>query len=573
MNLRILALDFDGTIAINGELDRNAAEAIREARVAGLMVVLVTGRILSDLDTRLPEAPLFDAIVAENGAVLRLPAQPSPILLSRVPDPRFLAELERQGVRHRHGSCVVEAAADASRQILDSIRRLAVPLGISFNRDRLMVLPLGVTKGTGLQEALWRLRASGHNAIGVGNAENDHPLLEACEFGAAVAWGSEALQGVAEAVIPGNDPSAIAPFIRGLLPARRISLAFSRRRWIRLGTRDDGAPLDLVLRGRNVLIGGDPKSGKSWIAGLLCEQLILQRYSVCILDPEGDYGCLEALPGVIVLALDSEDASLSRVERALGQSDLSVIVDMSAAAQETKQGLVRRVLGLANRLRRQTGLPHRIVIDEAHYFLGRLDDPELFDRDLGGHVMVTYRTADLSVDVLNATDAVIVTQVADQRQALALRGLAPRVGTTAEWLHSLASLAVDEALLLPGVQESGEQLVRFRIAPRVTLHVRHRQKYCDIPVAPGREFVFTRHGQATGQRARTLADLVSLLPALSDDVLRGHLARGDFRRWVERVFGDADLADAIRSVEGLELPRAREALRRAISDRYGEAGA
>ena len=570
MNLRILALDFDGTIAVNGEIDRDAADALQEARAAGLLVVLVTGRILSDLDARLPEAPLFDAIVAENGAVLRLPAQPSPILLSRGPDPQLLAELERRGIQHRCGSCVVEAAAGASPQILDAIRGLAVPLGISFNRDRLMVLPLGVTKGSGLQEALWRLRASGHNAIGIGDAENDHPLLEACEFGAAVAWGSHALRRVAEEVIPGNDPSAIAPYIRGLLPARRIALSLSRRRFIRLGTRDDGAPLDLALQGRNVLIGGDPKSGKSWIAGLLCEQLILQRYSVCILDPEGDYGCLEALPGVIVHPLDSEDAPLSGLERVLAQSDLSIVVDMSAAAQGTKQALVRRVLGLANRLRRQTGLPHRIVIDEAHYFLGRLDDPELFDRDLGGHILVTYRIADLSVDVLNATDAVIVTQVADQRQALALRGLAARVGTTAEWLHALASLAVDEAVLLPGVQESGDRLVRFRIAPRATTHVRHRQKYCDVPVWPGREFVFTRHGQATGQRARTLADLVSLLPTLPEDVLRGHLARGDFHRWAERVFADTELADAIRRVEGLEVGRAREAMARAISDRYGD---
>lgn len=573
MNLRILALDFDGTIAVNGELDRHAAEAIQEARAAGLMVVLVTGRILSELDARLPERSFFDAIVAENGAVLWLPAQPSPILLTRGPDPLFLAELERRGVQHHCGSCVVEAEAGASTEVLDAIRGLSIPLGISFNRNRLMVLPLGVTKGTGLQDVLWRLRASSHNAIGIGDAENDHPLLEACEFGAAVAWGSETLQGVADAVIPGHDPGAIAPYIRGLLPTRRISLALSRRRWIRLGTRDDGEPVDLALRGRNVLIGGDPKSGKSWITGLLCEQLILQRYSVCILDPEGDYGCLEALPGVIVVPIDSEDASLSGVERALGKSDLSIVVDMSAADQGTKQALVRRVLQLVNHERRQSGLPHRIVIDEAHYFLGRLDDPELFDRDSGGYVLVTYRTADLSVDVLNATDAVIVTQVADQRQALTLRGLAPQVGTTAEWLHSLASLEVDEALLLPGAQESGERLLRFRIAPRATAHVRHRQKYCDIPVAPGRDFVFTRNGQATGQHARTLADLMSLLPDVSDDVLRGHLTRGDLHRWVERVFGDTDLADAIRGVEGLEPAPAREAMRRAISDRYGEASA
>jgi hypothetical protein len=573
VNLRILALDLDGTIAFGDRLDPDAAEAIQEARAAGVLVLLVTGRVLGDLDALLPETSLFDAIVAENGAVVRLPAQPSPVVLGRAPDPRFLAELTRRDVSHRCGSCVVEAEADAAPAVLDAIRELGVPLAISFNRDRLMVLPLGVTKGSGLSEALWRLRASGHNAVAVGDAENDHPLLEACEFGAAVAWGSDSLRRVAEQVIPGDGPSAVARYLRGLLTTRSIPLALGRRRWIRVGTRDDGEALDLAVRGRNMLIGGDPRSGKSWIAGLLCEELILQRYSLCILDPEGDYTCLDALPGVIVQSVDGEDAPLSGLERILTHPDLSLVVDLSGAAQEHKPAVARRVLELARRLRRQTGLPHRIVIDEAHYFIGRLDDPALLDTELGGHLVVTYRIADLSAEVLNATDAVIVTRVADQRQALALRGLAPPVGTTTEWLHSLASLAIDEALLLPGAQESGDRLTRFRVASRMTPHVRHRQKYSEVPVRPGREFVFTRNGRATGQRARTLADLISLLPSLPDDVFRGHLARGDFHRWTERVFGDLELGDAIRRAEGLDATPAREAMLRAISDRYGKSPA
>jgi hydroxymethylpyrimidine pyrophosphatase-like HAD family hydrolase len=569
VNLRILALDFDGTIAANDVLDPGAAEAIQEARAAGLLVVLATGRILDDLDPLLPATPLFDAVVAENGAVLRLAGQPSPTVLGRPPQPAFLESLRRSAIPHRSGRCVVEASAQAAPRVLDAIRRLGAPLGLSFNRDRLMVLPEGVTKGSGLQEALWRLRASGHNALAIGDAENDHSLLEACEFGAAVSSGSASLREAAEIVIPGNGPGAVARFVRGLVPVRRMPLALSRRRWIRVGARGSGAPLDLALRGRNILIGGDPRSGKSWITGLICEELILQRYSLCILDPEGDYACLEPLPGVIVHPVASEDASLSGIERILSRPDLSLVVDMSGAAPADKPRVVRRVVGLANHLRRQTGLPHRIVIDEAHYFLGRLDDPELFDSELGGYLIVTYRIADLSAEILAAADAVIVTKVVDQRQALALRALGPPVGTTSEWLDSLASLAIDEAMLLPGAQESSDRLTRFRIAPRMTAHVRHRQKYRDVPVPAGREFVFTRHGQETGQRARSLADLVELLPTLPDDVLAGHLRRGDFHRWAERVLGDSELGGALRGAEGLEAGRAREAIAEAISGRYG----
>jgi hypothetical protein len=42
----------------------------------------------------------------------------------------------------------------------------------------------------------------------------------------------------------------------------------------------------------DVLVAGDAMSGKPWVTGLLCEQLILCGYCLCILDPEGDYTSL-----------------------------------------------------------------------------------------------------------------------------------------------------------------------------------------------------------------------------------------------------------------------------------------
>jgi DNA helicase HerA-like ATPase len=60
--------------------------------------------------------------------------------------------------------------------------------------------------------------------------------------------------------------------------------------------------------------------------------------------------------------------------------------------------------------------------------LNRLDHPELFDRELGGYLLVTYRISDLSPDILSASEAVIVTRVDDRRQALALLALRHAVG-------------------------------------------------------------------------------------------------------------------------------------------------
>jgi hypothetical protein len=66
--------------------------------------------------------------------------------------------------------------------------------------------------------------------------------------------------------------------------------------------------------------------------------------------------------------VNSKDASFLGLERDLVHPDLSLVMDLSAAPQGDKPLLVRRLLEAVNRVRRVTGLPHRIVVDEAHYF-------------------------------------------------------------------------------------------------------------------------------------------------------------------------------------------------------------
>ena len=49
MKFSVLALDYDGTIARDGQIDPDVRRAINEVRSRGIAVVVVTGRILSDL--------------------------------------------------------------------------------------------------------------------------------------------------------------------------------------------------------------------------------------------------------------------------------------------------------------------------------------------------------------------------------------------------------------------------------------------------------------------------------------------------------------------------------------------
>jgi hydroxymethylpyrimidine pyrophosphatase-like HAD family hydrolase len=134
-------------------------------------------------------------------------------VIGHTPGAVFLAELSRRGISCVAGESVIEAHASEAPAILEAIQRLEQPLMLAFNRGRLMVVPPATAKSSGLRYALYALRLSIHNTIAIGDAENDHDMLDACEVGVAVQWGSRALRAVADEVIRGSGPPAVAAYL------------------------------------------------------------------------------------------------------------------------------------------------------------------------------------------------------------------------------------------------------------------------------------------------------------------------------------------------------------------------
>lgn len=575
MKFSTLALDFDGTIARNDTLDPGAREAIAELRAQGIVVVLVTGRILEDLRRVAGDLYFVDAVVAENGAVIEFPDSGYSRVIGQPPQASLMNELQREGIPFAAGQSILDAHADSAPRILAILRRLELPLVLLFNRSRVMVLSQAISKATGLLKALEGLRLSPHNTVAIGDAENDHELLQACEVGVAVQWGSEVLKQSADYVLPGDGPHAVAGYIRTLAAGRTIPAPVKTRRRLLLGHTDDGRPLTLAVRGRNVLVAGDPKTGKSWVTGLLCEQLILYGYCLCIIDPEGDYTSLEALPGVTVFGGADPLPRPRDLLRALRHPDGSVVIDLSHTPYEEKLKYMHSVLPALATLRRHTGLPHRIVVDEAHYFLDDPHAPNLLDLDSGGYTLVTYRASKLRHDLLAASQAVIVTRESDPHEVRALHERCTSCQgkmTEVEWRQLFEGLVLGEAVALPVTEEAQGEVRRIRLAPRLTPHVRHLAKYIDLPVPEGRWFIFWSGGSLTGQRARTLSEFVAIVEQSPAAALDGHLRRGDFSRWIAEVFGDYPLAKTLRQLErdyrAGAIPDIAMRLAQAVRSRY-----
>jgi hypothetical protein len=309
------------------------------------------------------------------------------------------------------------------------------------------------------------------------------------------------------------------------------------------------------------------------VSGLLCEQMVLRRYCMCIIDPEGDYRPLVALPGVQVLGGDQEPPRPHDLARALRHPDVSLVVDLSQVPHRARVSYLRALLPALAALRRRTGLPHRIVVDEAHYFLHGDETGALLDMELHGYTLITYRPSTLRPDVLAATEATLVTRTTEESEIRALTQVCCQGRCGSDCEATLRELGPGEALVMGGFDGGNCQARRVRLAPRLTSHVRHRAKYLDVPVPEGQAFTFSSdRGGPAGPRTRTLKEFARAMLRSSPDVLEGHMRRGDFSRWIAAVFGDLQLAAQIRRLEErhrmdhiLDL---NEALVQLIRERY-----
>jgi len=571
MKFGVLALDYDGTVAREGILDPEVRIAIKEARARGIVVILVTGRILSDLKRVAGNLDFVDAVVAENGAVHSFPNGQIRLVGHRPPQ-AFLDELRRRGIQFQVGECIVETDAASAPQILEMIRKLELQFVLLFNRSRLMVLPPAISKRTGLQEVLNVLRLSAHNTIGIGDAENDHDLLSACEIAVAVSWGSPALQKDADEIVRGDGPRAVAQYIRQASRQMRLPQVRTSRHQCAVGTAHDGSPVAFSVLGRNFLVVGDSHAGKSWTTGLICEQMILQGYCVCVIDPEGDYGGLESLPGVVMLGGTDQPPELPDVTHALRHFDLSVVIDLSRVGYREKLSYLKALLPMLASLRRNSGLPHRIVVDEAHYFLFEADVRQLLDFELGAYTIVTYRPSDLHPDLQKDLHLILVKRLTEPKEVQTLLTMAGNKNPESEWSTILGALKTDEAAILPGPEEASGTLQCFRLLPRMTPHVRHKSKYFDLQLLADHEFVFTENGKMVPPPAGSLKQFVELLTNKLHTCLDGHARRGDFSRWIADTFHDDRLASDVRKVEQRyrlgHIDDVRDSISQLIQERY-----
>ena len=210
MRFLALATDYDGTLATEGAVDRET--------VAALRLILVTGRQLNDLLRVFPDGRLFDAIVAENGAVLHQPGNGDTRVLAPPPPAHFVETLQRRRVEPLwRGQVVVATVQPNDTVVMDVIRELGLDLRVILNKGSVMVLPASVDKATGLRAALDELALDPERVVAIGDAENDQAFLAMSGYGVAVANALETLKAASKHVTHGEAGAGVREIIESLI--------------------------------------------------------------------------------------------------------------------------------------------------------------------------------------------------------------------------------------------------------------------------------------------------------------------------------------------------------------------
>src|SRR5215510_5135064 len=416
MRYHALACDYDGTLAHHGRVNDETVAALERLRGSGRRLIMVTGRELDDLQQSFPRLDLFDRVVAENGALLHCPKERKEKLLAEPPGEDFVRLLGERGVGPISvGHSIVATWEPHETTVLKTIHDLGLELQVIFNKGAVMVLPSGVNKATGLKAALDELGLSPHNAVGVGDAENDHAFFSLCEFSVAVAKALTKVKEKADWVTQDDHGAGVIELCDALLrdDLREIEPRLQRHS-ILLGARDNGAEVRLQPYGVNILIAGPSGVGKSTLAGGFLERLAERGYQFCIIDPEGDYSTFD---GAVVLGDNRRAPNVDEIFELLNQPSQNVVINLLGIALEHRTPFFAGLLPRLQELRATRGRPHWTVVDEAHHLLPTSWDPaELTTPQvMRGTLLITVHPESVAPAVLSVIDLVIAIGEAPDR--------------------------------------------------------------------------------------------------------------------------------------------------------------
>ncbi len=565
MRYLTLVADYDGTLADNDRISEATVTALERLRASGRRVIMVTGRRLSDLLAVCTCPNLFDVIVAENGAVVYEPRTRKVSVLANPPSKALLRALRARSVVPLEIGEVIVATFEPHRAaVQDTVWELGLEAQVIGNRGAVMILPAGVNKASGLGYALRKLGLSRHEAVGIGDAENDHSFLADCECAVAVANATASLKENVAFVTASANGRGVRELIDDLIldDLERVPERFDRNQ-ILLGSGPDESPVRIAPYGRNILIAGPSGSGKSTLAAGIIERLIDKDYQVCIVDPEGDYSTLQ---DVVALGNQWRAPSIGEVLAILEDPKVNLSINLLGISLADRPDFLAQLMPHVQALRTRTGRPHWLVLDEAHHMLPESGGPAAaaLPRRLGETLLITVHPEHVAPEMLSTVDVAIAI---GQGPAETLENFAR---ATRQGFVRPEGLTHRPGHVVIWFARAAEPPFSMRPEPGRAERIRHHRKYAEGDLR-WNSFYFRGPDGKTNLRAHNLAMFAHLAQGIDEETWMFHLRRRDYSRWFRHAIRDAQLAEEAERIaqrSDLEPMQTRHLICELIHARY-----
>ena len=168
----------------------------------------------------------------------------------------------------------------------------------------------------------------------------------------------------------------------------------------------------VIITGRGCAIG-QSGSGKSFLAGVLTEELCRLGLPFCVIDTEGEYSSLKSISRNLIIAGGdhadiSIDVDLTKLFEASIVNDIPVVMDLSDVSDRDQK--VQEALGALYAVENRMRKPYLVVIEEADKFAPQIsgkkktnviEEISVRGRKRGiGLFITTQRPANISKNVL-----------------------------------------------------------------------------------------------------------------------------------------------------------------------------
>lgn len=564
MRYHILAVDYDGTLATDGKVSPGVLTALIRLKATGRKLILVTGRLLEELREVFPEYSIFDRVVAENGALLYVPATGELKLLAEKPPEELIAQMNIMEVPLTIGHVILATWEPHHEEALHSIMRVGLEYQLIFNKGAVMILPPGINKASGLRQALKSLEMSAHNMVAVGDAENDHAMLMIAEFPVAVSNALPMIKAMADWTSTKPCGEGVLELIDRLIKDDLLSLSDDiRRHDFIIGTKKGNGNFCISPYNSRMLLTGTSSCGKTTTATALVEKLVQRRYQLCLIDPEGDYSGAE---GLVTVGTALQAPDISQVIQLLRNPEENIAVCLLAVPLADRPPYFSELLAQITFLHQHSGHPHFLIIDEAHH---------LMPAEYLGQISHNFEEIDSFLAVTTSTALL-------QKQFLNHVSIAMVMGQSR--MEEMLSFSNSKGVLNPGPvdcdfgnalvwQERSAELQCVKAAMPDRLLKRHKRKYAAGDMGFN-SFFFTGRERKLNLKAQNLLLFIQIAEGIDDDTWLYHLHRNDYSNWFRHSIKNSQLAKLSEEIERTESDanRSKQAIFELIHSQYTAPG-